>query len=846
MTSTVEQTIDLDCINPVIPFNKDGVPEILRAQNNWVVWRYEAFEKKSKPNKTPFNAHTGRRASSKNPSTWCSFDEAVLAWSRGGYSGLMFAFPDKGDFCGVDLDECIDDDGMLVVSAQEIVDQLDTYTEISPSGTGVKAFAIGRKPQGARCKSKAIRGFKETEIYCEARFFAVTGCRLTGSSTTIQPRQKQIEALCARLWPKPINGDKPTLRLVGREDGEFHRIDDNELITRAKCAKNGDAFASLWNGDTSGHGDDDSAADLALCSHLAFWTGGNAARIDRLFRESGLYRAKWNRQDYRDMTISKALEGCGEHYSPSRSISGRMSSHNSKQPSILIAPDEHRVVDEAIAALGADPDLYQRGGMLVRAKRDAKSRSGISRPRRSVTIQNVPAANLRDRLTRLASFHRVDRRNVNVDAHPPGWLVAAVEARGHWPQIRSLVGIADAPILRPDGSICQKPGYDAKTEVLMLPGQQFAPIKDSVSIDDARVALAELLDVVRDFRFESPEHKAAWVAALLTPLARYAYAGPTPLFLIDANVRGAGKGLLAQCIGHIVQGCEMPVSSYSHDTEEMRKKITSIAIAGDRMVLLDNLEGTLGNDALDRALTTTRWKDRVLGRSEQVDLPLTTIWYATGNNVLVGADTARRIVHIRLDVLEERPELRSDFAHPDLVRWIGEHRPKLLVAALTILAAYCRAGMPKAELEAFGSFEGWSNLVRQAVVWVGLPDPCTTRYRLTETADTTAETLRQLFAAWIEYDPTSEGLILATLIKSLYPQHEAPMDEASCAMRAALEEISGSTRGKYPTARQLGNRLRHFRRRVIDGLYLDQDRSQRRCGLRWRLLPTGGKVSPDV
>jgi hypothetical protein len=95
----------------------------------------------------------------------------------------------------------------------------------------------------------------------------------------------------------------------------------------------------------------------------------------------------------------------------------------------------------------------------------------------------------------------------------------------------------------------------------------------------------------------------------------------------------------------------MPVSSYAHDPDEMRKRITAIAIAGDRMVLLDNVEGAFGNDALDRALTTTRWKDRILGRSEEIDLPLLSSWYATGNNVSVASDTARRLIHIRLDVL---------------------------------------------------------------------------------------------------------------------------------------------------------------------------------------------------
>src|SRR4029077_10910214 len=139
------------------------------------------------------------------------------------------------------------------------------------------------------------------------------------------------------------------------------------------------------------------------------------------------------------------------------------------------------------------------------------------------------------------------------------------------------------------------------TNVLYDPSAEFPRIPADVTLDDADAAMEALLDVVVDFKFESLEHRAAWLAGLLTPFARFAFDGPAPLFLIDANVRGAGKGLLAQTIGEINLGREMPASSYAHDPDEMRKKITAIALAGDRVVHLDNLEGNFGNDTLDRA-----------------------------------------------------------------------------------------------------------------------------------------------------------------------------------------------------------------------------------------------------
>lgn len=515
-------------------------------------------------------------------------------------------------------------------------------------------------------------------------------------------------------------------------------------------------------------------------------------------------------------------------------------SHARDRPNVFIDTEEHRVVAETIAALKADPDLYQRGGILVRVIRDRQPTDGILRCEGSATIKAMPAANLRERMTRHATFSKLDRKGEEVAAHPAAWLVSAVDARAEWDGIRHLMGVSDAPILRSDGSVWQQVGYDERTGVLFKPttGAKFPSIHPEVNLDDADAALTMLLDVVCDFPFESEEHKSAWLAALLTPLARFAFTGPSPLFLIDANIRGAGKGLIAQTIGRIVLGREMPVSSYSHDSDEMRKKLTAIAIAGDRMILFDNLEGSFGNDALDRALTSTRWKDRILGKSEEIELPLIPVWYATGNNVQVAADTLRRIIHVRLDCLNEHPEERSGFTHDNLLAWVDANRGRLLAAGLTILSAYLKRGHASKNLKPFGSFEGWSSVVREAVVWVGLPDPCLTRTRLAESADTAGDALGQLIAAWQHYDGSCNGVVVTELLNMLYPpQREmAPHDEASVAMRAAIESLVNCPPGKVPTPRQVGNRLRRLRRRVLRGVFIDANAGEyNRNGAVWRL-----------
>lgn len=301
---------------PNVAFDPTRVPDAIRERPQWVVWRYET--RGGKATKVPIDPRTGKRASSTDPSTWASFDEAVAAW-RGNdrYAGVGYVFAADDPYTGIDLDGCIDEGGHIVASAREIVDCLNSYTEISPSGRGVKVFIAGCKPEGLGCRSKAIEGFKETEVYDQDRFFTVTTQHLPGTPLTVEDRQPQLESLCQRLWPKKrsphLNGSVPSPGFGG---------DDEALIDRAGAAKNGDRFKALWAGDKAQHAGDHSAADQALCNLLAFWTGKDAARMDRLFRRSGLFREKWDEQrgdrTYGQMTIDCALADCAEVYSPRR------------------------------------------------------------------------------------------------------------------------------------------------------------------------------------------------------------------------------------------------------------------------------------------------------------------------------------------------------------------------------------------------------------------------------------------------------------------------------------------------------------------------------------------------
>lgn len=465
-------------------------------------------------------------------------------------------------------------------------------------------------------------------------------------------------------------------------------------------------------------------------------------------------------------------------------------------PTIDISTNEKSVTDAVIAAMPGVDGIYQRAGSIVRISDTSPLPPGVLRAPNAPHIEPLTSAAIREVISRTCLLRKYDARSKKyVPCHVPQWLVAAVEARGSW-ALPTLEAISETPQVRKDGTIFDKPGYDRSTGSFLCSRCSF-PIVD---IDRAKLML---LGLVCDFPFAAECHRSAWLASLLTPFARLAaYPGPSPLFAIDANAPGVGKSLLADVTAVIATGRPMARMSAANDDSEWRKRITAIALAGESLILIDNINGTLGSASLDAALTGECWSDRLLGTNKTATMPLVTIWYATGNNLAIARDTARRSCHIRLDCQAERPEERTGFRHRDLLGYVREHRGELAGAALAILRGYFEAGRPDMGLVPWGSFEGWSALVRQSIVWLGLPDPGATRVALAEQSDTDIALLRQLLAGWQETDSAGIGMTAADAIES-----------GNETLRAAVNELTGGASPKHA----LGLALRRYRGRVCGG-----------------------------
>jgi putative DNA primase/helicase len=272
-----------------------GLPREILESRRAVVWKVE--HRDGRVTKVPFQAaRPAVRAAVNRPATWGTFAEAVATVRRGQADGVGVVL--GAGLVGVDLDHCMTA-GAITDAALGIIRALDSYTESSPSGTGVHVLLRGVLPPGRRRTADGV------ELYDALRFFTVTGRRVVGTRATIEERTAALAALHARVFPPPAAHPHhgSLMPPVGADAG---------LLARARAARNGTKFARLWAGDTTGYRSP-SEADLALVALLAFWTHGDPARVDRLFRSSGLYRPKWDAarggQTYGARTIATALAG---------------------------------------------------------------------------------------------------------------------------------------------------------------------------------------------------------------------------------------------------------------------------------------------------------------------------------------------------------------------------------------------------------------------------------------------------------------------------------------------------------------------------------------------------------
>ncbi len=438
-----------------------------------------------------------------------------------------------------------------------------------------------------------------------------------------------------------------------------------------------------------------------------------------------------------------------------------------------------------------------------------------------------------DHAGRVAEFYSVkterdDEGNITstreIPEDAPTYIANAIMAKHGGRDFRKLTAVTTAPTLRPDGSVLDEPGHDTATGLMYVTTEAHPlAVPTAPTVNDALDALAKLWHPIRLFPFADEVAVGVTVAAMLAACLRPSL--PTcPATGFDAPAAGTGKTLLAKCIGALATGGDVAVLPPTNEEDECRKRLFAALRGGSKVLLWDNVREPLGNSVIDSFLTSSLFADRVLGASENVELPNRSLFLVSGNNLVLTGDTHRRILMARLDAQIETP-FKREFEFDPLAE-VCNNRQALTVAALTIVRAYITAGRPKVGKGRIASFELWDDLVRQPLCWLrelmlesgrdftDLPkfvDPAESIERAASENPETSK-LAALLNAWTAAfgtTPTSPADAIAKATE-VYGGHSVLFD--------ALDEIAGQS-GKL-NVRILGRWLERHAGQLCTGLRL--------------------------
>jgi hypothetical protein len=402
------------------------------------------------------------------------------------------------------------------------------------------------------------------------------------------------------------------------------------------------------------------------------------------------------------------------------------------------------LVDETLEAIrdwqAGAPRLFIRGGVVVRVVEDEQGRT---------SIRDVDAHSLRLTASRAAKYVRAMREGDRATFCPLDVLTSIVRSSDL--PFPALAGVTGTPIVRLDGTIVTTPGYDASTARWL---SNHCTIPPPVAGDDAlTAALSLVLELVEDFPFAANVDFANAFALLLTPLVRDLVACVPPLCLIDSPTPGTGKGLLAKVVGVLATGQAPAMMAVPPSHEEFTKLLATVLFEGEPVTVWDNVDRPLRSDALAAALTTDPFRGRVLGRSETLSIPNRTTMIATGNNLRVGGDLARRSYRIRLDARTAYPDRRRGFKHDELVAWVAGERGRILSALATIVAAWIVAGRPLDDAApAMGEATPWVRIVGGILRAANVTGFLSNADEVRESVDVEAAEWAAFLGAWVDLE----------------------------------------------------------------------------------------------
>ncbi len=477
----------------------------------------------------------------------------------------------------------------------------------------------------------------------------------------------------------------------------------------------------------------------------------------------------------------------------------------------LVPGELNRIRRAAELSLAQQDGFYQMNAAIVIVRPDPAGGGAA--------IERLTEAALAAELSDAADWYRFDQRgNKSVRTDPPTRNVHMLLNGRKFEFLPPLIGLARQPFFRDDGTLVVQSGYDATSSRYgAFDGGAFDLPEPTQA--EARAALAKLEGLLAEFRFAKPEDRAAALSAMLTAAVRPSLS-VAPAFSVTASAPGSGKSYLASTIVPFAGPGHAAKVSYPTSAEEASKAMLSALSSNPAAVVFDDMQSDWRPfGAINRMLTSDTITDRVLGTNQTMTVSTRSLIIGTGNNISPVRDMTRRVVTIRLHHRVETPALERYYGNP--AETVARQREAYVSAALTIVAAWRAAGSPRQDLPTIASYGEWSDLCRQPLVWLGLPDPASS------------------LIEQINHDPERD--LLGALLKAWHAAHgEDPVEVRALAssyghtdLEEALEDLPVSDRGEINRSK-LGWYLKQNAGRVVGGLELRRVDSAHRTA--WQVV----------
>jgi hypothetical protein len=397
------------------------------------------------------------------------------------------------------------------------------------------------------------------------------------------------------------------------------------------------------------------------------------------------------------------------------------------------APATIRALRQAID-VGLIPGTYVSSGRVVVVERISGTPGALAGDEDSplpVTASEVRAPGLAALLAAHTYTYTMKTRRAREggseayaeEVTPANAVLAAALEPKEWPNLRPLFGIVGAPVLRPDGTLLQEPGYDLATCLYLASKVPLDPVPEEPSARQVRAAREFLLQrFLGDFPWVGDADKANYVGLLVTPILRSYLRTLIPFGVVTSTMPGSGKTILTCGLGMLYG---QRILTWTHSDEELRKAITSVLADPVGTIIFDNLaEGTvIDSPVLARLITDRTWADRLLGKNSTAAFANDRVWTATGNNLRLGGDMRTRSVLVGLNPDTPKPEERTGFKIPVLDQWIlaPVNQRQVLWHLLVLVADWTRSGAPRRSGVTMRQFTPWAEAVGGFLAHHGIP-----------------------------------------------------------------------------------------------------------------------------